>query len=156
MTKKNQTKITFWTILMSFLIIIIHGTVVHIERNNLLKKGTETVGIVTHPYISKSSKITPYVIRFSFIKDDTIIDMTNTLDKRNALPGDKIDNEMFSKAVVGQTYRVRYFSNKPLKKARIFINEPVSVSDENYMKLLERVYAEQQRVEKSKTWWKNF
>ena len=136
--------------------IIIHVFVLHIERNNLFKKGTETVGIITHTYISKSSKITPYVIRFSFIKDDTIIDMTNSLDKRNALPGDKIDDEMFQKAIVGQTYRVRYFPNKSLPKARIYIYEPVMVSEEDYMRLMERVYVEQQQVEKNKTWWKNY
>ena len=134
MTKKNQTKFTLWTVLVCVIMMIIHTIIIHIERNNLLKKGTETVGIVTHTYISKSSKITPYVISFSFIKDDTIIDMTNTLDKRNTLPGDKIDNEMIRKAIVGQTYRVRYFPNKPPKKARIYIDEPVEVSEIDFLR----------------------
>lgn len=156
MTKKNQTKFTLWTVLICVIIVISHTFAIHIERHNLLQNGTETVGIVTHTYISKSSKITPYVINFSFIKDDTIIDMTNSLDKRNTLPGDKIDDEIFRKAIVGQTYRVRYFPNKPTKKARIYINEPVSVSDEDNIKLMERVCLKQQRIEKSKTWWKNF
>ena len=133
--------------------ILSHTVFLRIERNNLLKTGTETIGIITQAYTSKSSKITPYVVRFSFIKDDTIIDMTNSLDIRNTLPGGKVE---FQKALVGYTYKVRYFNNKPLKKARIYIDEPISASDEDYMKLFERVKVEQQRVEQSKTWWKNF
>ncbi|MBO6026418.1 MAG: hypothetical protein J6P73_04150 [Bacteroidales bacterium] len=153
MTKKNQIKITLWCVLTCFSITLIHAIHIRIERNNLLKKGTETVGIVTYANISKPTKITHYTVDFSFFKDDTVIDMRNSLDIRNTLPGGKIE---FQKAIVGYTYRVRYFNDKPLKKARIYMDEPVSVSDEDYMKLLERAYVKQQQVEKSKTWWKNF
>ena len=115
-----------------------------LERESLLKTGIETAGIVTHSYNSKTA-LEPYTIRFSFIKGDTLIDGIMSSDQDD-----------YFNAVVGNTYKVRYFADKPLKKARIYPNEPVSVSEEDYLRLLERVKVMSKKVEKSKTWWKNF
>ena len=118
------------------------------DREKLMKTGTETVGIITHTYTLNGRFNDPYVINFSFIKDDTILNGVTSLTL-----GEK---ELFFEAVVGQTYKVRYNPNKPQKKSRIYPDEPVVVSNEDYERLLDRVYKRQKRVEKSKTWWKNF
>ena len=145
-TKKKELKIQLWAIIFSLVLTFIMAIILRNERDKLLKTGTETIGIVTHTRTSKTND--PYVINFSYIKDDTILDGQISLTL-----GEK---EQFYNALVGYTYKVRYFPDKPPKKARIYIDEPVEVSEEDYIRLLEKVYLERQRVEKSKTWWKNY
>lgn len=146
MTKKKELKIQLWAIIISLVLVFIMAFILHNERDKLLETGTETVGIVTHTRTSKTND--PYIINFSFIKDDTLLDGQISLTL-----GEK---EQFYNAFVGYTYKVRFFSDDPPKKARIYIDEPVDVSEEEYLRLLERVDAERQNVEKAKTWWKNF
>ena len=146
MTKKTELKIQLWAIIISLVLIFIMAFILRNEREKLLKNGTETVGIVTHTRTSRSND--PYIINFSFINNDTILDGQISLTL-----GEK---KQFYNALVGYTYKVRYFPDKPPKKARIYIDEPIDVSEEEYLRLLERVNMERQRVEKSKTRWKNF
>lgn len=146
MTKKRELKIQLWAIIISLVLIFIMVFILRNERDNLLKTGIETVGIVTHTRTSKIND--PYIINFSFINEDTILDGQISLTL-----GEK---EQFYNALVGYTYKVRYFPDKPPKKARIYIDEPAEVSEEDYLRLLEKLNMEHQRVEKSKTWWKIF
>lgn len=121
------------------------------EKEVLLTTGEATVGMVTRTYSVRSRFFggnDPYVINYSFFIDDTILDGTCSLPY-----GEK---EQFTKAVVGGTYRVKYNPDKPNKKSRIYIDEPVSVSDKEYEELLERWFVMREKVEKSKTWWKIF
>ena len=154
-SKKKQTKIQLWSIIIGFSMALILAFCFRSERDKLLKTGVETVGIVTHTYVT-GTKTPSFVVIFSFIKDDSIIDVSNTIDIRNTIPDGNAGDNLFQYAIVGNTYKVRYFHDKPLKKARIFMDEPVVVSIEDYSKLLVRVYEKQERVEKSKTWWKNW
>ncbi len=153
-SKKKETKIQLWTIIISFSIVFIMAFSYRIERNKLLKTGVETVGIITHTFVTETTP--SFIVDFSFIKDDSIIDVSNTIDVRNTIPNGNGVKNLFPYAIVGNTYKVRYFRDKPLKKARIFIDEPVVVSIEDYTILLERVYAKQKRVEKSKPRWKKW
>jgi len=145
MTQKKQNKIILYVWISSFVISLALVFHMRSEREKMLKTGTETVGIVTHTRTNRPND--PYCIDFSFIKDDTVLNGNISLTS-----GEK---EQFIHAIVGNTYKVRYFDNKPFK-ARIYIDEPVSVSEEDYIKLLESVNERRQQVEKSKTWWKNF
>lgn len=153
-SEKKQTKIQLWSIIIGFSMALILAFCFRSERDKLLKTGVETVGIVTRTYVT-GTKTPSFVVNFSFIKDDPIVDVSNTIDIRNTVPDGNAGKNMFQYAIVGNTYKVRYFHDKPLKKARIFIDEPVVVSIEDYSKLLVSVYEEQERVEKSKIWWKN-
>jgi len=147
MTEKKRAKVAFISFLIIFPATLVLAVIMRLETERLLKTGIETTGIVTHTYISKTTT-SPYTIRFSFIKGDTLIDGIMSLGHE--------EKELYFNAVVGNTYKVRYFADKPLKKARIYPNEPVSVSEEDYLRLLERVKVMSKKVEKSKTWWKNF
>ena len=153
-SEKKQTKIQLWSIIIGFSTALILAFCFRSERYKLLKTGVETVGIVTHTYVT-GTRTPSFVVNFSFIMDDTIIDVSNTLDIRNTIPDGNAGKDLFLYAIVGHTYKVRYFHDKPLKKARIFIDEPIVAPIEDYSRLLERVYEEQERVEKTKTWWKN-
>lgn len=145
-TKKKQFKIQLGAIIISLVLTFIIAFIIRNERKKLYETGTETVGIVTHKRTSRTND--PYIINFSFIKDDAILDGQISLTL-----GEK---KQFFDALVGYTYKVRYFPDKPSKKARIYIDEPVRASEEDYLRLLEKVNVERQRIEKSKTWWKNF
>lgn len=132
----------------ALLVLFLAGLKRRNDREKLMKTGAVTVGIITHTHTHNGRlNDDPYVIDFSFIKDDTIINGITSLTLE--------EKDLFFKAIVGQTYKVRYNPNKP-KKSRIYPDEPVMVSNEDYERLLDRVYIRQQQVEKSKTWWKNF
>ena len=64
--------------------------------------------------------------------DDTIINGTCSLSYE--------EKEQFQKAVVGDTYKVRFSPEEPYKKVRIYIDEPVSSSEEEYKRLWERLW----------------
>lgn len=148
MTSYKNNKINIIYCICGFLVMLVAALMLRNDREKLMKTGTVTVGIITHTHTHNGRlNDDPYVIDFSFIKDDTIIDGVTSLTL-----GEK---DLFFKAIVGQTYKVRYNPNKP-KKSRIYPDEPIMVSNEDYERLLDRVYVRQQQVEKSKTWWKNF
>lgn len=126
---------------------LVFASLIRKERTMLVETGKETVGIVTRTYIAGSWNSDCFIINFSFIGDDTILDGITSFYLN--------ERELFNKAVVGGTYRVRYNPDRP-KKSRIYIDDPVSVSEEEYDKLLERWFVMREKVEKSKTWWKNF
>ena len=115
-----------------FLLTFIMALQFRKERKTLETKGNETVGIVTNTYIAGSRYSDCFHIEFSFIKEDTIIDGLSSFSLE--------EREQFEKAVVGNTYIVRFFSNKPSKKARIYIDEPVSISEKEYKRLWERLW----------------
>ena len=148
LTKNKKIRTAIILIVCSFLLALVCAFFLRKERNGLMTMGEETVGMVTRTYIAGSRDADCFNINFSFFKGDTILDGVCSFYLG--------EREQFDKAVVGGTYRVRYIPDKPNKEARIYIDEPVSVSEGEYDKLLERWGVMREKVEKSKTWWKNF
>ena len=148
--KKSRNKATRALIIMacSLFLGLVCAFFISKERGALMTNGVETVGMVTRTYVAGSRYTDCLIINYSFIKDDTILDGITSFYLN--------EREQFDRAVVGGTYRVRYNPNKPNKKSRIYIDEPIPVSDEKFNRLSERLVLERGRVEKSKTWWKNF
>lgn len=148
MTNKRKIGIAFIVSACCFFLTLILALQFRKERKTLEATGIETVGIVTNTYIAGSRYSDCFHIEFSFIKGDTILDGLSSFSLE--------EREQLEKAVIGSTYMVRFFSNKPSKTARIYIDEPVSVSEKEYQRLLERVWVTRKRIDRSKTWWKNF
>lgn len=147
-TNKGKTRIALIVSVCCFFLTLILALQFRKERKTLEAIGNETVGIVTNTYIAGSRYSDCFHIEFSFIKDDTILDGLSSFSLE--------EREQFEKAVVGNTYIVRFFSNKSFKKARIYLDEPVSVSEEEYQRLLERAFVIRKRIDRSKTWWNSF
>ncbi len=116
------------------------------EREHLERSGRETVGMVIHKRVDRSSA--PYMIDFAFFEEDSIVEGMVSFSL-----GEK---KQYQNAVIGCTYRVRYFPDKPPKYARIYTEEPVSIAEEEYLRLLEQLFIKRHQIEKSKNWWKIF
>ncbi len=146
MTKKRQNRLSYILFACCFLCALCIALIMRREREQMKKSGKETAGMVIHKRVDRSSA--PYMIDFAFFNEDSIAEGMVSLSL-----GEK---KQYQNAVIGRTYRVRFFPDKPTKYARIYTEEPVSVSEEEYLRLLEQLFIKRQQIEKSKKWWKNF
>ena len=133
--RNRNLRIALIVFVCGLLIALVSALVLRKERQTLMTSGEETIGVVTNTYTIGSrfgSGTNPYIIEFSFILVDTIIDGTCSLSYE--------EKEQFQKAVVGETYKVRFSLEEPSIKARIYIDEPISSSEEEYKRLWERLW----------------
>ncbi len=133
--KNRKLRIALIVFVCGLLIALVSALFLRKERQTLLSTGEETIGVVTNTYTIGSRFGTgpnPYIIEFSFFMDDTIIDGACSLSYE--------EKEQFQKAVVGDTYKVRFSPEEPYKKVRIYIDEPVTTSEKEYKRLWERLW----------------